>query len=71
VFPAYLINSHHEIDPAWLEGVKRLGITSGASVPDKLVQEAAAYFAEQGAEISTVGFVEENIHFALPVEVAQ
>lgn len=69
--PAYLINSYHEIDPAWLEGVKRLGITSGASVPDKLVQETAAYFAEHGAEISTVGFVEENIHFALPVEVAQ
>jgi 4-hydroxy-3-methylbut-2-enyl diphosphate reductase len=69
--PAYLINSHHEIDPAWLEGIKRLGITSGASVPDKLVQEAADYFAKQGAEISTVGFVEENIHFALPVEVAQ
>jgi 4-hydroxy-3-methylbut-2-enyl diphosphate reductase len=69
--PAYLINSHHEIDPAWLEGVERLGITSGASVPDKLVQGAADYFAKQGAEISTVGFVEENIHFALPVEVAQ
>lgn len=68
--PAYLINSHHEIDPAWLEGVERLGITSGASVPDRLVQEAADYFAKQGAEISTVGFVEENIHFALPVEVA-
>jgi 4-hydroxy-3-methylbut-2-enyl diphosphate reductase len=67
--PAYLINSHHEIDPAWLEGVERLGITSGASAPDKLVQETAGYFAEQGAEISTVGFVEENIHFALPVEV--
>lgn len=69
--PAYLINSHHEIDPAWLEGVERLGITSGASVPDRLVQEAADYFAKQGAEISTVGFVEENIHFALPVEVAR
>lgn len=69
--PAYLINSHHEIDPAWLEGVDCLGITSGASVPDRLVQEAADYFAKQGAEISTVGFVEENIHFALPVEVAR
>jgi 4-hydroxy-3-methylbut-2-enyl diphosphate reductase len=69
--PAYLINSHHEIDPAWLEGVERLGITSGASVPDKLVQEAADYFAKQGAETSTAGFVEENVHFALPVEVAR
>lgn len=67
--PAYLINDHHEIDPAWLEGIEHLGITSGASVPDGLVQEAASYFAAKGAEVSFVGFVEENIHFALPAEV--
>jgi 4-hydroxy-3-methylbut-2-enyl diphosphate reductase len=68
--PAYLVNDYRDIDPAWLQSVERLGITSGASVPDRLVQEAAEHFAEQGAEISTVGFVEENIHFALPAEVA-
>jgi 4-hydroxy-3-methylbut-2-en-1-yl diphosphate reductase len=67
--PAYLINDYREIDPAWLEGIEHLGITSGASVPDGLVQEAASYFAAQGAEVSSVGFVEENIHFALPAEV--
>jgi 4-hydroxy-3-methylbut-2-en-1-yl diphosphate reductase len=66
---AHLINDHHEIDPAWLDGVERVGITSGASAPDRLVEEAAAYFREHGAEVSTVGFVEENIHFALPVEI--
>jgi 4-hydroxy-3-methylbut-2-enyl diphosphate reductase len=67
--PAYLINDHSKIDPAWLKGIERIGITSGASAPDRLVEEAAAYLAAQGAEISTVGFVEENIHFALPVEI--
>jgi 4-hydroxy-3-methylbut-2-enyl diphosphate reductase len=67
--PAYLINDYHEIDSTWLEGVERVGITSGASAPDRLVREAAAYFAAQGAEVSTVGLVEENIHFALPVEI--
>ena len=68
--PAYLINDYREIDPAWLAEVQRVGITSGASAPDRLVHEAAAYFRDQGAEVSSVGFVEENIHFALPAEIA-
>ncbi len=67
--PAYLINDHREIDPAWLKGIERVGITSGASVPDRLVQEAAEYFRERGAEASTIGFVEKDVHFALPVEI--
>lgn len=67
--PAYLINDHREIDPAWLEGIERVGITSGASVPDRLVQEAAEYFKERGAEVSAMGFVEKDVHFALPVEI--
>jgi 4-hydroxy-3-methylbut-2-en-1-yl diphosphate reductase len=66
---AYLIDDHHAIDPAWLEGVRRVGITSGASVPDRLVQDAAEYFRQMGVEISHIGFVEENIHFALPAEM--
>jgi 4-hydroxy-3-methylbut-2-enyl diphosphate reductase len=67
--PAHLINDRHDIEPAWLQNVKRVGITSGASAPDRLVHQAAAYFEEQGAEVSHVGFVQENIHFALPVEI--
>jgi 4-hydroxy-3-methylbut-2-enyl diphosphate reductase len=66
---AYLIDDHHAIDPRWLEGVKRVGITSGASVPERLVLAAAEYFERAGAEISHIGFVEENIHFALPAEI--
>lgn len=69
--PAYLIDDYHEIDPVWLQGTKRIGITSGASVPERLVEEAADYFRQSGAEISHAGFVEENIHFALPREVAE
>jgi 4-hydroxy-3-methylbut-2-enyl diphosphate reductase len=67
---AYLIDDHHAIDPRWLEDVKRVGITSGASVPEHLVLAAAEYFARDGAEITHIGFVEENIHFALPPEMA-
>lgn len=66
--PAYLVNDLSEIDPKWLEGVKRLGITSGASVPERLVQEVVNDFKQRGAEVSDIGFVEENVHFALPTE---
>jgi 4-hydroxy-3-methylbut-2-en-1-yl diphosphate reductase len=67
---AFLIDDYHAIDPAWLADVKCLGITSGASVPERLVQETIDYFKRQGAEMSHIGFVEENIHFALPPEIA-
>src|SRR5918996_917521 len=65
---AYLIDDHRTIDRSWLSGVKRVGITSGASVPERLVEEVADAFKKMGAEVSQIGFVEENIHFALPSE---
>jgi len=67
--PAYLIGEIGLLDPKWLNGVTRVGITSGASVPERLVDEAVDCFIRQGAEISHVGLIEENIHFALPAEV--
>lgn len=67
--PAYLIDDYRAIDAAWLAGAKRVGITSGASVPERLVEEAAEFFRQSGSEITQDGFVEENIHFALPTEV--
>jgi len=66
---AYLIDDHHAIDSSWLAGVERIGITSGASAPERLVQETADFFKQQGAEITYLGFSEENIHFALPPEL--
>ena len=66
---AYLIDDLHAIDPSWLAGVERVGITSGASAPERLVQETADLFKRQGAEITYLGFSEENIHFALPPEL--
>ncbi len=66
---AYLVEDCHAIDPSWLASVERVGITSGASAPERLVQETADFFEQQGAEITYLGFVEENIHFALPPEI--
>jgi 4-hydroxy-3-methylbut-2-en-1-yl diphosphate reductase len=68
---AYLIDEIGLLDPNWLRGVTRVGITSGASVPDRLVEEAADFFKRQGAEVSQLGFIEENIHFALPPEIVR
>ena len=66
---AYLVDDYRAIDSKWLDGVRCLGITSGASVPERLVQEAAEFFKAQGAQISNLGFMEENIHFSLPKEI--
>jgi 4-hydroxy-3-methylbut-2-en-1-yl diphosphate reductase len=67
---AHLINDVSEIDPDWLDGVERVGITSGASAPDRLVWDVADFFQRRGAGVATAGFVEENVHFALPTEIA-
>jgi 4-hydroxy-3-methylbut-2-enyl diphosphate reductase len=66
---AHLIDDYHSIDPSWLAGVERVGITSGASVPERLVQETAEHFRQQGAEIGYLGVVEEKVHFSLPREI--
>jgi 4-hydroxy-3-methylbut-2-enyl diphosphate reductase len=68
--PAYLVDDQRGIDPEWLRGISRVGITSGASVPDQLVQDTVEFFKRQGAQVEQVGLVEENIHFALPAEIA-
>jgi 4-hydroxy-3-methylbut-2-enyl diphosphate reductase len=66
---AHLIDDQRGIDPAWLVGVSRVGITSGASVPDQLVQDVVEFFKRRGAQVEQVGLVEENIHFAMPTEI--
>jgi 4-hydroxy-3-methylbut-2-en-1-yl diphosphate reductase len=69
--PAYLVDEIGLLNPEWLDGVTRVGITSGASVPERLVEEAADFFKRQGAEVSQLGFIEENLHFALPAEIVR
>ena len=69
---AYLVDFASEIDPAWLEGVGTVGVTSGASVPEVLVGEVLDWLAERGyADVSTVKAAEERLVFALPHELKQ
>ena len=59
-----------EIDPAWLDGVATVGVTSGASVPEVLVRDVLAFLAERGyADVETVVSAEESLLFALPNEL--
>jgi 4-hydroxy-3-methylbut-2-en-1-yl diphosphate reductase len=67
---AYLIDYESEVQPDWLEGVETVGITSGASAPEELVQRLVAFFRERGAEeVSEFQVVEEDVRFMMPREI--
>ncbi|MBT8473354.1 MAG: 4-hydroxy-3-methylbut-2-enyl diphosphate reductase [Marinicaulis sp.] len=70
--PSYLIEDATMFDPAWLtDKVKTVGLTAGASAPEKLVQETIARLKNyRDVEVTTIDGVEENIHFKLPRELA-
>ena len=68
--PAYLIDGAHEIDPQWLVGRNRIGVTAGASAPDVLVQGVLQRLAALGAEgVRELHGEPENMVFALPKEL--
>jgi 4-hydroxy-3-methylbut-2-enyl diphosphate reductase len=59
-----------EIDERWLEGVTTVGLTSGASVPEILVDEVIAFLRSRGfGELEEVTTAEESLIFALPPEL--
>ncbi|MDO5668576.1 MAG: 4-hydroxy-3-methylbut-2-enyl diphosphate reductase [Corynebacterium sp.] len=63
----HLVDFAHQIDDAWLEGVSTVGISSGASVPEILVQDVLTYLAERGyGDVEEVTTAAETIVFALP-----
>jgi 4-hydroxy-3-methylbut-2-enyl diphosphate reductase len=67
---SYLIDYASEIDGAWLTGVDTVGVTSGASVPELLVQEVLTFLAERGwSDVEEVTTANEKIAFALPREL--
>ncbi|HEY8338775.1 MAG TPA: 4-hydroxy-3-methylbut-2-enyl diphosphate reductase [Egibacteraceae bacterium] len=68
---AHLIDDASHIDEAWLDGVDTVGLTSGASVPDVLVQGVIDWFQERprGATLEHLDLIEENVSFALPQEL--
>ena len=66
----HLVDYADEIDESWLEGVRTVGVTSGASVPEVLVRDVLDWLAARGyADVSTVTAAEESLLFALPTEL--
>ncbi|MGY2064399.1 4-hydroxy-3-methylbut-2-enyl diphosphate reductase [Blastococcus sp. SYSU DS0619] len=67
---SHLVDYAAEIDEAWLDGVRTVGVTSGASVPEILVSEVLDYLAARGyPDVETVKAAEERLVFALPHEL--
>jgi 4-hydroxy-3-methylbut-2-enyl diphosphate reductase len=67
---SHLIDDETEIDERWLDGVEAVGLTSGASAPEHLVERVCDWFRARGvAEISQFSSVYEDVVFRLPVEL--
>ncbi|MBW8056801.1 MAG: 4-hydroxy-3-methylbut-2-enyl diphosphate reductase [candidate division NC10 bacterium] len=67
---AYLIDDISEMDPGWLEGVRTVGITAGASAPEHLVEEAVEFFRRMGvSRVEALDGIREDVVFALPPEI--
>ncbi|ATH76665.1 MULTISPECIES: 4-hydroxy-3-methylbut-2-enyl diphosphate reductase [Halomonadaceae] len=70
--PAYLIDNAEQIEAAWLEGVKRIGVTAGASAPEVLVKGVIDQLQALGAEAPVeLQGREENITFSMPKELRE
>jgi 4-hydroxy-3-methylbut-2-enyl diphosphate reductase len=67
---SYLIDRADEIDPRWLEGKTRVGVTAGASAPEVLVRQVLARLQGLGGSVPIeMEGVEENITFSMPREL--
>jgi 4-hydroxy-3-methylbut-2-en-1-yl diphosphate reductase len=67
---SYLIDDESEIDEGWLEGIEVVGITSGASAPEKLVISVCDWFRARGVvDIQPYRMIDEDVTFRLPFEL--
>jgi 4-hydroxy-3-methylbut-2-enyl diphosphate reductase len=63
--PAYLVDDESEVDPAWIADAQVVGLTSGASAPEWLVERMLAYLASHGAtEVQEIVLTQENLRFS-------
>jgi 4-hydroxy-3-methylbut-2-en-1-yl diphosphate reductase len=69
---AHLIDHEGQVDEAWLEGRRVVGITSGASAPEELVQRLVAFFRARGTrDVEELEVVQEDVRFMLPKTIRQ
>ncbi len=68
--PAYMVDKAAEIDPAWVAGKSRVGVTAGASAPEILVREVIARLNALGVTtVDSLPGTHEKVAFALPREL--
>jgi 4-hydroxy-3-methylbut-2-enyl diphosphate reductase len=68
---AHLIDDYRDIQDTWLEGVRVVGVTAGASAPEILVQQVVDHLKSHGARlVEEFETIKENVHFALPSSLA-
>ena len=66
--PAYMVDAPDDLQPAWFDGKRSVGLTAGASAPDILVQQVIQRLRALGAvSVRSVPGMEETIHFPLPM----
>ena len=69
--PAYLVQDETELQPSWLLGVSKIGITSGASTPEILVKRVVDALAKNTSQqVIALSGVQEDVVFRLPLELA-
>ena len=67
---AHLVDNENEVREEWLEGKRVVGISSGASAPEELVQRLIDFFRARGtADVSEFEVVQEDVRFMLPKEI--
>ena len=67
---SHLVNDCGDVDPRWLDGVRNVAVTAGASAPEHLVQELMEFLQASGfRHMEEVELVEEDVRFSLPAEL--
>ena len=67
---SHLVNDCGDVDTSWLDGVKNVGVTAGASAPEHLVQELIDFLRDRGFnDLEEIELVDEDVRFSLPSEL--
>jgi 4-hydroxy-3-methylbut-2-enyl diphosphate reductase len=67
---SHLVNDCSDVDTAWLDGVKNVGVTAGASAPEHLVRSLVEFLREHGFhQMEEIELVDEDVRFSLPAEL--
>jgi 4-hydroxy-3-methylbut-2-enyl diphosphate reductase len=69
---AHLIDNENQVEESWLADKRVVGISSGASAPEELVQSLVGFFRDRGVEdVSELEVVQEDVRFMLPKPIRQ